>query len=57
MSRKPKYPISLDDLDKKKVEEILSMASLRELNIFHDSNKIIVALCKALLKSWDGKGR
>jgi hypothetical protein len=41
--------IDLDNLTVKEIKKIKSMASLDELNIFFDRNKIIVALCKKLL--------
>ena len=41
------------DITKEKVQEWLDKASLRELNIFHDKNAIIVHLCRALLSAWE----
>jgi hypothetical protein len=45
-------PTPPKNLDKDIVEEWLRKASLNELNIFYDRNKIIVWLCRALLKAW-----
>lgn len=51
MRRKIDYNIDdKEPLTVAKVEYWLKKASLRELNIFYDSNKIIILLCKALLK-------
>ena len=41
--------IYLDNLTVIEIKKIKSMASLGELNIFFDRNRIIVALCKKLL--------
>ena len=49
-------PIPPKDLDEELVEEWLRKATMRELNIFHDRNKIIVWLCRALLKAWKDGG-
>ncbi len=38
------------------VEEWLKKASLNQFNIFDNYNKIILRLCKALLKEWDKDG-
>jgi hypothetical protein len=48
-------PTPPKDLDREIVEEWLKKASLCEFNIFHDRNKIIVWLCRALLKAWEDK--
>jgi len=48
-------PIPPKDLTEKIVEEWLQKATMRELNIFHDRNKIIVWLCRALLRAWRDK--
>ena len=45
-------PIPEEELDHETVKEWLRLASLRELNIFHDRNKIIVLLCRQLLRCW-----
>jgi hypothetical protein len=51
MRRKTNYNIDeKKPLTRKLVEEWLKKASLRELNIFYDRNKIIIILCKELLK-------
>ena len=39
----------LKNLDLQEIKKIKSLAGLEELNIFHDRNKIIVALCNKLL--------
>ena len=51
MRRKIDYNINEEEpLTVTKVEYWLKKASLRELNIFYDRNKIIIVLCRALLK-------
>ena len=45
-------PVPDEELTKEKVEQWLKAASVGELNIFHDRNKIIVLLCRQLLKCW-----
>ena len=42
--------LDLKNLDEKEIKKIKSLASLDELNIFYDRNKIIVALCNKLLE-------
>jgi hypothetical protein len=41
---------NLKELDLKEIKKIKSLASLDELNIFYDRNKIIVALCNKILE-------
>jgi hypothetical protein len=41
---------NLKELDLQEIKKIKSLASLDELNIFYDRNKIIVALCRKLLE-------
>lgn len=41
---------NLENLDLQEIKKIKSLASLDELNIFYDRNKIIVALCNKLLE-------
>jgi|TARA_R100001163_G_C5058206_1_gene194806 hypothetical protein len=41
---------NLEKLDLEEIKKIKSLASLDELNIFYDRNKIIVALCNKLLE-------
>jgi hypothetical protein len=40
----------LKNLDLQEIKKIKSLASLNELNIFYDRNKIIVALCNKVLE-------
>jgi len=40
----------LKNLDLQEIKKIKSLASLNELNIFYDRNKIIVALCNKALE-------
>ena len=47
--------IPKEDLTKEQVEEWLKAASLRKINVFQDHNKIIVLLCRTLLKKWSRK--
>jgi hypothetical protein len=47
--KKPKK-IDLENLNLEEIKKIKSMAGLGELNIFFDRNKIIVALCRRLIK-------
>ena len=49
-------PVPKQDIDRDTVKKWLSDASLGKLNIFHDRNKIIILLCRELLKSWDERG-
>ena len=44
--------VDFENLNKEKIKIIESMASVNELNIFYDRNKIIVALCSKLLEIW-----
>jgi len=47
-------PIPPKKLDKKTVEEWLSKASTRRLNIMNsDQAAMITQLCRALLKAWE----
>jgi hypothetical protein len=39
-----------EDITKEQIEEWKNKANCRELNIFTDTNKIIVLLCRKLLK-------
>ena len=48
--------IKVEQPSKEQVIEWLKLARTRELNIYHDRNKIIVNLCMALLKEWDEGG-
>jgi len=41
---------NLKELDLQEIKKIKSLASLDELNIFYDRNKIIVALCNKILE-------
>ena len=51
MRRKVDYNIDEQEpITRELVEKLLRKASLRELNIFYDRNKIIIILCKELLK-------
>tara|TARA_R100000008_G_scaffold86657_1_gene80682 strand:+ start:1175 stop:1345 length:171 start_codon:yes stop_codon:yes gene_type:complete len=45
-----KEKLDLENLDEEEIKKIKSLAGLDQLNIFYDRNKIIVALCKKLLK-------
>ena len=49
--------IPKEELTKEQVEEWLKAASLRKINVFQDHNKIIVLLCRTLLKEWPEKGK
>ena len=49
-------PVQEETITKEQVEDWLSRASLRKLNIFHDQRKIMVLLCKALLRAWSKLG-
>jgi|TARA_R110000851_G_scaffold329628_1_gene501690 hypothetical protein len=40
---------NLENLDLQEIKKIKALASVDELNIFYDRNKIIVALCNKLL--------
>jgi hypothetical protein len=41
------------NLTEEQIKEWLSKANLNKLNVFYDRNRIIVILCKALLKAWE----
>jgi hypothetical protein len=42
-----------ESVSKQDVEEWLRKASLNKFNIFNNYNKIILRLCKTLLKEWN----
>jgi len=44
-----------EPVTEERVRDWLHKASIRELNIFYDRNKIIIILCKALLKYMNNK--
>ena len=44
-----------EELTEEQVKEWLKKASYRQINVFVDHNKIIVLLCRALLKAWGKK--
>tara|TARA_Y100000310_G_C20621710_1_gene783686 strand:+ start:313 stop:492 length:180 start_codon:yes stop_codon:yes gene_type:complete len=53
----PSSDIKVDEktITKEDVEKWLKMANLEKLNVFHDRNKMIIILCKALLNAWENK--
>lgn len=46
-----------EEITKEQVDKWLRSAHLREINVFQDHNKIIVLLCRTLLKEWDKEGK
>jgi hypothetical protein len=46
-----------EDTTKEQVEKWLRSARLRKINVFQDHNKIIVLLCRTLLKEWDKESK
>jgi len=43
----------VENIDKEKIKKIRSMATLNELNIFYDKNKLIMKLCDELIRLID----
>ena len=49
----PKQVHKVDKLDRETIRKWLSMSSLSEFNVWHDTNEIIKMLCREILRRMD----